>query len=96
MWSLRNKYTSATFFVGMPIQRTDREQPNELLEAIRKMAQRYNFIIIDATNESGIVREFEVQNANGRYLYDGLHPNAEGSKKLAKLYSNVILRNFIV
>ena len=96
MWTLRNKYTSATFFVGMPIQRTDREQPNELLEAIRKMAQRYNFIIIDATNESGIVREFEVQGANGMYLYDGLHPNVEGSKKLAKLYSNVILRNFIV
>lgn len=96
MWTLRQKYANAMFFVATPTQRTDREQPNELLEAIRKMAQRYNFIVIDATNESGIVKEFEVQGANGRYLYDGLHPNAEGAKKLAKLYSNVILRNFIV
>ncbi len=96
MWTLRLKYANAMFFVGMPTQRTDREQPSELLEAIKTMAQRYNFIIIDATSESGIVSEFEVQGASGRYLYDGLHPNVEGSKKLAKLYSNVILRNFIV
>lgn len=96
MWTLREKYANAMFFVGLPIQRKDREQLPELLEAIKTMANRYNFIIIDATNESGIVRDFEVWQAGGRYLYDGLHPNPDGANKMAKLYSNVILRNFIV
>ncbi len=95
MWTLRNKYTNAKFFVGMPIQRASNEQPVTMLDAIKNMANRYNFIIIDATNESGIIREFETSGESGRYLYDGLHPNEDGSKLIAKLYSNVILRNFI-
>ena len=96
MWTLRNKYTNATCFVGMPIQRASGEQPTAMIEAIKKMANRYNFIIIDATNESGIIREFETSGASGRYLADGLHPNTDGSIKMAKLYSNAILRNFMI
>ena len=96
MWTLRNKYTNATCFVGMPIQRASGEQPTAMIEAIKKMANRYNFVIIDATNESGIIREFETSGASGRYLADGLHPNTDGSIKIAKLYSNVILRNFMI
>ena len=80
----------------MPIQRASGEQPTAMIEAIKKMANRYNFIIIDATNESGIIREFETSGASGRYLADGLHPNTDGSIKIAKLYSNVILRNFMI
>lgn len=95
MWTLRTKYEDATFFVALPIQRASGEQPVALLNAITEMAHRYNFIIIDAHNESGIVRDFEVSGAQGRFLEDGLHPNAEGSDKMAKLYANVILRNFI-
>lgn len=34
--------------------------------------------------------------ASGRYLADGVHPNTDGSIKMAKLYSNVILRNFMI
>ena len=59
------------------------------------MANRYNFIVIDATNESGIIREFETSGESGRYLYDGLHPNAEGSMRIAKLYANTILSHFL-
>jgi lysophospholipase L1-like esterase len=95
MWTLREKYVDAAFFVGLPIQRASREHVDAILEAIKKMANRYNFIIIDATNESGIIREFETSGAEGRYLKDGLHPNAAGAKKMAKLYSNVIIRNFL-
>lgn len=96
MWTLQEKYANALFFVGLPIQTAAKEQPEELLNAIKKMANRYNFIVIDATNESGIVRDFEISGANGRYLEDGLHPNEAGNIKLAKLYSNVIMRYFLI
>ena len=96
MWTLKNKYPNAVCFCATPIQKASAEQESSLIEAITKMAHRYNFIVIDAYNESGIVRDFETVNANGRYLYDGLHPNEDGAKKMAKLYANVILRNFIV
>lgn len=96
MWTLRNKYPNAVCFCATPIQRANAEQESSLVEAITKMAHRYNFIIIDAYNESGIVRDFETVDDKGRYLYDGLHPNEDGAKKMAKLYANVILRNFIV
>lgn len=95
MWTLRTKYPNAKFFVGLPIQRTDREQPEEMLTAIKKMAHRYNFIVIDATDKSGIVRDFEVSGANGLFLSDGLHPNAIGAEKLGRFYANEILTNSI-
>lgn len=96
MWTLRTKYPNAKFFVGLPIQRTDREQPEEMLTAIKKMAHRYNFIVIDATDKSGIVRDFEVSGANGLFLSDGLHPNAIGAEKLGRFYANEILTNSIL
>ena len=64
-WTLRTHYPNAICFASTPIQRASKEQPVELIEAITKMANRYNFIIIDALNESGIVREFEVSGAEG-------------------------------
>ena len=64
MWTLRTKYEDATFFVALPIQRADGEHPFALLNAITEMADRYNFIIIDAQNESGIVRDFEINIAS--------------------------------
>ncbi|KXY80139.1 SGNH/GDSL hydrolase family protein [Bacillus cereus group sp. MYBK12-2] len=94
LWKIRTHYPNAFCYVATPIQRVSHEQPQELLDAITKMAKRYNFIIIDAHNESGIVRDFEVQNGQGRYLYDGLHPSVNGQELMAKLYSRVILNTF--
>ena len=96
MWTLRQKYMNATFFVGLPIQRASGEQPSAMLNAIVEMAKRYDFIVIDATGESGIIRDFETSGSAGRYLYDGLHPNEDGSKKLGSLYANEILSKFIL
>lgn len=93
-WKIRTHYPNAFCYASTPIQRVSNEQPQELLDAITKMAKRYNFIIIDAHNESGIVRDFEVPNGQGRYLYDGLHPNTKGQELMAKLYSRVILNTF--
>ena len=93
-WKLRTHYPDATMYAALPIQRVAREQPEELIEAITKMAHRYNFIIIDGLRESGIVRDFEVSGGNGRYLEDGLHPNVDGQIKMAKLYSRVIKNTY--
>ena len=90
-WKLRENYPEATFFCATPIQRTAYEPPTALIDAIVRMANRYNFIVIDALNESGIVRDFEVSQGAGRYLRDGLHPNEAGKRKLANLYSRYML-----
>lgn len=94
-WTLRSKYKNAVCFAALPIQRASNEQPTDMLEAIRKMAQRYDFIIIDAYGESGIVRENEVDNGEGNDLADGLHPNTQGKVKMGELYADVIIRQFL-
>ena len=94
MWTIRSNYPNAVCFAATPIHRASSEPINNLNTAIIKMANRYNFIVIDATNESGIVKDFEVVGAQGRYLYDGLHPDVNGQQLMADLYSSVILNYF--
>lgn len=95
MWTLKTQYPDAVCFAATPIHRADREPIPELTEAIVKMANRYNFIVIPAENESGIIRDNEVWQAAGHDLMDGLHPNENGQKKMAKLYSSYILNHYI-
>lgn len=90
-WTLRQNYPNAICFVATPIQRADREPLTDLSNAIKQMANRYNFIVIDAEYESGIVRDFEVPSGAGRHLIDGLHPNANTKISMSKLYNRVIL-----
>ena len=90
MWTLRTKYPTALCFVATPIQRASREPIHSLYKAICEMGNRYNFIVIDAQNESGIVRENEVNDGAGVFLTDGLHPNTAGKKKMAELYGSKI------
>ena len=94
MWTLRTNYPNAICFVATPIQRASKEPSNMMNEAITQMANRYNFVVIPAHTESGIVRDFETVGANGRDLKDGLHPNANGQKKMSSLYNSYILRHF--
>lgn len=93
MYTLRNAYPDAICFVATPVQRAAREIDKSLIDAIVSMAKRYNFIVIPAHDESGIVRDFEVSGGAGRDLSDGLHPNESGQKKIANLYCSYILRN---
>lgn len=92
-WRLKEHYPNAVLFVATPTQRADLSPFSRSLErkAIIDMAQYYNGIIIDATFESGITREFEVINGAGRYLTDGLHMNDEGKKLKARLHACTIL-----
>lgn len=91
MWTLKKAYPTAVCFVTTPIQRADREVNETISNAIKEMAKRYNFIIIDAEIESGIISDNEIWEANGVYLVDGLHPNELGSKRLADLYCTAII-----
>lgn len=93
MWKLKTKYPTASCFVTTPIQRASREVYTKIYNAIVEMGKRYNFIVIDAYAESGIIRENEVSNGEGVYLKDGLHPNDNGDILLANYYSKVIMNN---
>jgi lysophospholipase L1-like esterase len=86
-WQIRTSWPLATCFAVLPIQRADAtpESHVTMYDAIRSTAQRYNFVVIDALNESGIVRDFEVNGGAGRDLSDGLHPNTSGQAKMGKL-----------
>ena len=90
MWKIRTNYPNAVCFAATPIHRASAEPISDLNTAIIKMANRYNFIVIDATNKSGIVRDFEIAGAQGRYLYDGLHPGTSGQQLMADLYASEI------
>lgn len=96
MWSLRSSFPDATFYVEIPTQRADKtiEYVEPMTTAIKRMAKIYNFTIIDGEAESGIVKEFENWQNEGRYLYDGLHPNEEGKKKLSNLYVSKIKNTY--
>ncbi|WP_244159100.1 BppU family phage baseplate upper protein [Bacillus proteolyticus] len=96
-WTLRQNYPNAMFYVGIPLQRTSYspQVAEPMVTAIKKMANYYNFIIVDCMYESGIVREFEVQGGPGRDLSDGLHPNdSSGKKKHANLFTRVIRNTY--
>lgn len=93
-WTLKTTYPNAVCFATLPVQSPtiDLEGSSApVIEAITLMAKRYNFIIIDGQNESGIVKDFEVAGSTGRYLYDGLHPNVDGQVMIANLIDRVIL-----
>jgi lysophospholipase L1-like esterase len=91
-WTIRLNWPNAICFATTPLQRADvlATDRQALYDAIIKMAQVYGFQIINATWESGIVKDFEVWGSSGRHLYDGLHPNTDGQQLLAKLVSAAI------
>lgn len=94
-WTVRSKYKNAVCFSAIPIQRADIEPPTELYEAITKMAHRYDFIVINGAYESGIVKENNVWGADGNDLVDGLHPNTTGQIKIAKLYADTMVKQYL-
>lgn len=82
LYKIREKFPNATCFYSTQLQRADvetadRENANSLMV---KLAKRYGFNVIDSMHESGIVKDFEVWQQNGRYLSDGLHPNFSGQQ----------------
>lgn len=93
-WTIRTAYPNVRGWAVLPIQRASVDPVDEkpMYDAIRQMAERYGFRVIDATSHSGIVRDFETVGAPGRYLADGLHPTPVGSQLLADLIESEIRR----
>ncbi len=91
-WKLAEGFPNAKIFAVLPLQRADFESEDRqpLLDLIRKMAERYGIVVIDAHHQSGIVKDFEKVNQPGRDLLDGLHPGPTGQLKLALLIVAIV------
>lgn len=97
-WSfaeIREAWPNARCFAALPIQRADASPEAHATThgAIRQMAEAHGCRVINATYESGIDRAYEVWGGEGRYLYDGLHPNVDGQKLMAALYARDVTRS---
>lgn len=106
--ALKELYPNAIIIVSTPIQSAYAYLrpyiPNTCIW-IEKMAAYYSIPVIDAYSESGILAEFEKgwendsytgEGTEGKYLFDGLHPNSDGYQLLSDYFSkqiNKICRN---
>ena len=91
---LRTQFPNALIAFASPIQAAQTVHPMEYQilkeEKMVRVCKRLSACIIKATSESGITGEFEENNVNGRYLIDGLHPNATGGHVLGAYYASKI------
>ncbi|MBF4456095.1 SGNH/GDSL hydrolase family protein [Acinetobacter sp. SK-43] len=97
LYKIRENFPNAVCFYCTQLQRadietTERATANDLMV---KLAKRYGFNIIDCMNESGIVKDYEIWQANGRYLSDGLHPNLAGQQLQANHICNQIIQRMM-
>ena len=106
--ALKDLYPNAIIIVSTPIQSAYAYLrpyiPNTCMW-IEKMAAYYSIPVIDAYSQSGILAEFEKgwgndsytgEGTEGKYLFDGLHPNSDGYQLLSDYFSrqiNKICRN---
>ena len=89
---VREAFPTSQMFCILPPQKFAWEQSTEgVNNELRKMAQRYGMVIIDAAAESGIVRDFESSTDNeGTLLKDSVHPNALGQKVYTRMIARYI------
>lgn len=97
--TIKKNFPLATVFVSLPLQCMKEEtvSTSKLVDDIRKMAKRCGCIVIESTNESGIIPEGNFYNSEkeGITLLDGLHPNASGQKLLARCILKDLLTKYI-
>lgn len=97
---LNSCYPLAKIFFATPLQvwggseRTYGDLKDRA-ECIRQNCQRLATPCIDAFTKSGIYGRYERSSAQGRYLKDGLHLNANGAILLAKCYKKEIANAMI-
>ncbi len=93
---LMGLYPNALVVFVTPLQSAKTDRPysdmlirrNGIIENCERLALDY----IDAFRVSGIYSGLEFNNANGKYLSDGLHPNTDGGVKLAKCFQNELMK----
>lgn len=92
---VRQEFPLAQIFCVLPLQTANSDSIQTKHDELKKMYNRCGCIVIDGATESGITREFEVENGKGLFLKDGLHPNEKGQNMLARLIISKIKANYI-
>lgn len=95
---LQGMYPNARIFICTPIQGyiTTRSYSSAKARGdyLKLLAGRMSLEVID-TFECGICDIYEKKDANGRYLIDGLHPNAAGAKKMGLYNAAAVMRRYV-
>lgn len=94
---LQQLYPAAKIYICTPIQGyiTTRSyaQSKAKGDYLKLLAGRMSLEVID-TFCCGICDIYEKKNANGRYLIDGLHPNAAGAKKIGVFNASAVIASY--
>lgn len=96
---IKGLYPNALIVFATPIQRACQQTTNGITKnnKIRdlqiEIADRLATPYIDAFAKSGIYGGYESWGAEGKYLADGLHPNADGGIVLGNCYYRELLRS---
>ena len=95
--NLQRVYPDAKIFVCTPIQGVEETRPYASIKAkgdyLKQLCARMSVNCID-TMQCGICGLYEIKNANGRDLKDGLHTNENGAIKMAK-YNAMMVMNYL-
>ncbi|MFW6573431.1 SGNH/GDSL hydrolase family protein [Acinetobacter baumannii] len=94
LFTIRQAFPNAVCFYATQTQRADTEPDyqNTSNDMMVKLAKRYGFTIVDGLYGLGILKEFEVWGANGRFLRDGLHMNAAGMQLMCNFYTSQFIQ----
>ena len=94
---LQQLYPAVKIYICTPIQGyiTTRSyaQSKAKGDYLKLLAGRMSLEVIDTFN-CGICDIYEKKNANGRYLIDGLHPNAAGAKKIGVFNASAVIASY--
>ena len=96
---LINKYPSSKILIALPIHRYVESSPNargntllQFVNAIREVAFKYSFTVIDLYNEGGVNPLFESLQNEYFGEREGTHPNNKGHKRLYPKFKQGLLR----
>lgn len=98
--TLRRLYPNAQIYICTPIQRSaggytwGYNHAKMQGDYLKLLAKRMSVEVID-TFECGIYGHYETSGANGQNLIDGLHPNANGAKKMGLYNAKKLIAKYI-
>jgi len=99
-WSIQTilqRFPKCRVFLCTPIQTGDVEHNKmnlKKIEILREICCALSVQVIDCYSNSGITEKFEQPKGHGRYLRDGLHPEAEGQQLMGRYIAKEIRNNF--
>lgn len=96
---LQDTYPEADIFICTPIQATEATRSYSSIKTkgnyLKQLCDRMSVNCID-TMRCGICGLYEVANAEGRDLVDGLHPNQSGATKIGNYNAREIIKHYLI